>query len=60
MAKRRDMRQVNKVWDACNPKGEWHTYAWVGTGKNRVLVTLHAGAKTRADENRVGDMYFRR
>ena len=57
MARRRDMRRINRVWDACNRKGEWHTFALVGSGKNRFIATLHAGAKTRADMSRVGDVY---
>ena len=54
----RDRRQVHKVWEACNRLGEWHTYAHVGTGKNRVLVTLHVGAMIPSDTNRIGEVYF--
>lgn len=56
----RDRRQINKVWEACNRLGEWHTFAYVGTGKNRILVTLHAGAMIDADQNRIGNVYFTR
>lgn len=56
----KDRRQVNKVWEACNPKGEWHTFAYVGTGKNRVLVTLHTGAMNRSDTDRIGTVYYNR
>lgn len=55
----KDKRLINKVWEDCNRLGEWHTFAYVGTGKGRVLVTLHAGAMTPCDEHRMGDTYFK-
>jgi len=40
----KDMRRINKVWQACNPLGEWFTYARVGSGKNAFITTLSVGA----------------
>ena len=56
----KDRRQINQVWDACNRKGEWHTFARVGTGKDAMIVTLHAGGKTRGDVDMIGRVYRRR
>lgn len=55
-----DMRQVNKVWDACNWLGEWCTYAIVGNGKNSIVVTLHVGSMIPSDQDLIGRRYFKR
>ena len=57
--KNRDMRRINKVWDACNPHGQWYTYAQVGVGKNKTIVTLHHGRMTQNDWEYLGKPYFR-
>jgi len=49
-----DKRQINKVWEACNPIGQWFTYALVGSGKNSFVLTLHEGRATEHDYNSVG------
>jgi len=54
----RDMRRINKVWEWCNFQGAWYTFAYVGSGKNRLTVTLHAGGITESDYNRIGKLYF--
>lgn len=55
----KDKRQINEVWDAQNRKGEWHTFAYVGTGKGRMVVTLHAGAMRKSDQNLIGEVYYK-
>ncbi len=57
MAKRKDMRRINKVWDFRNPMGQWFTFALIGSGRNSYVTTLHTGRKTRADSNLVGEVY---
>ena len=49
--------RINHVWDFVNPLNEWHTFAVVGTGKNQIVVTLHAGKMTVDDQNLVGELY---
>ena len=49
-----DKRKINKVWDACNPKGEWHTFAIVGSGKDSYIKTLRAGGMSESDYNLIG------
>jgi len=53
----RDMRRINKIWEACNELGEWHTFAIIGSGKNLYVATLHTGAMRPSDNNRLGSMY---
>lgn len=54
---RKDMRQVNKVWEACNPLGEWYTYAQIGTGKNAFVATLSNGAMANYYQHLIGEVY---
>lgn len=56
----RDRRQINQVFEGTNPKGEVYTFAYVGTGRNRIIVTLHNGAMLRTDQDRIGTVYFQR
>ena len=49
-----DRRQINKVWDACNPIGQWFTYALIGSGKNSYVYTLHEGRQTEEDVRLIG------
>ena len=53
----KDSRRINRVWEFRNPLGQVFTFARVGTGSNSVIVTLHAGAMTKQDEERVGTCY---
>ena len=47
-------KQINKVWEFCNPMGQWFTFAKVGTGSNSIIVTLHAGKMIKSDKERIG------
>lgn len=53
----KDRRQINKVWHACNPKGEWYTYALVGTGKNSFIATISIGAMADYYQRLIGTIY---
>ena len=58
MSIHKDKRRINKVWQACNPLGEWYTYAIVGSGKNSFIATLSNGAMADYYQSKVGTRYF--
>lgn len=55
--KAKDLRRVNKVWEGCNPKGEWFTYARIGSGKNSYIATLSVGAMAQYYQRYIGQVY---
>ena len=52
-----DKRQINKVWEAQNPIGQWFTYALIGSGKSFFVKTLHEGRATTDDYDSIGECW---
>jgi len=57
MLEKRDLRQVNRVWQGTNPKGETFTYAQIGKGKDSYTKTLHLGEVQAGDYMLIGKIF---